>query len=227
MLECSRTRQLEQHVTLRLGDIAPDFRADTTHGRIGFHDWLQHSWSVFFSHPRDFTPVCTTELGQLARLQAQFKQRHVKLLGLSIDTVHSHDQWIQDIREVHGALVDFPIVADLDRSIADLYGMLHPNHDDAFTVRTLFIIDPAKQVRLTLTYPQNCGRNFDEVLRALDALQLSDAHSVVTPAHWNAGDDVIIPPAFSDEEARKQFPKGWRALTPYLRLTPDPRAAVS
>jgi alkyl hydroperoxide reductase subunit AhpC len=214
-------------VTLRLGDTAPDFHADTTHGRIEFHDWQQDSWAVFFSHPRDFTPVCTTELGQLAQLQAQFKQRHTKLLGLSIDTVQSHDQWLQDIRELHGTLIDFPIVADLDRSISNLYGMLHPKHDESFTVRTLFVIDPAKQIRLTLTYPQSCGRNFHEVLRTLDALQLSDAHSVITPAHWQAGDDVIIPPAFSDEEARRRFPKGWRALTPYLRVTTDPRAGVN
>ncbi|MET0533353.1 MAG: peroxiredoxin [Steroidobacter sp.] len=214
-------------MTLQLGDTAPDFHADTTHGRINFHDWLGSGWSVFFSHPRDFTPVCTTELGQLARLQPQFEQRRVKLLGLSIDTVQSHYQWIQDVREIQGAFIDFPIVSDLDRRISRLYGMLHPKHDEAFTVRTLFIIDPARKVRLTLTYPQSCGRNFDEVLRTLDSLQLSDAHSVITPAHWKSGDDVIIPPAISDEEARTQFPKGWRALSPYLRLTPDPRAAVN
>jgi len=214
-------------VTLRLGDTAPDFYADTTHGRIGYHDWLGDQWSVFFSHPRDFTPVCTTELGQLAKLQREFERRRVKLLGLSIDTVQAHHQWLQDVREIHGTVIDFPIVSDLDRSIAQLYGMLHPKHDDAFTVRTLHIIDSNKTVRLTLTYPQTCGRNFDEVLRAVDSLQLSDAHNVITPAHWRSGDEVIIPPHVADEDARQLYPKGWRSLAPYLRLTPDPREAAS
>lgn len=221
------TKPLEQHVTLRLGDPAPDFRAYTTQGRIELHDWLGASWCVFFSHPRDFTPVCTTELGQLARLQSRFEQRQVKLLGLSIDTVQSHHQWAQDVRETHGVLIDFPIIADLDRTIAQLYGMFHPNDSEAFTARSLFVIDPAKKVRLTLSYPQSCGRNFEEVLRTVDSLQLSDAHDVVTPAHWKSGEDVIIPPSFTDEEARERFPYGWRSLTPYLRLTPDPRLAVS
>ena len=209
--------------TLRLGDIAPDFTADTTEGRISFHDWLGDSWAVFFSHPRDFTPVCTTELGELALLHRHFVKRGVKLIGLSLDTVQSHHQWLQDIRETQGVAVHFPVIADLNRAIAGAYGMLHPNHDESYTVRTVFIIDPAKQIRLTITYPQSCGRNFDEVLRAIDSLQLTDTHQVATPAHWRVGDDVIIPTSISDEQANELFPKGWQALKPYLRLTPDPR----
>ena len=210
-------------MSLRLGDTAPDFAADTTRGRIEFHDWLGDSWGLLFSHPRDFTPVCTTELGQLALLARQFDRRHVKLIGLSIDNVTSHEQWLHDIRETQGSTVHFPIIADVDRSIAGLYGMLHPNHDETHTIRTVFVIDPAKKVRLTLAYPQTCGRNFEEVLRAIDSLQLTDAHGVSTPAHWRVGDDVIILPSISDEEARNRFPNGWHALKPYLRLTPDPR----
>lgn len=214
-------------MTLQLGDLAPNFSAYTTQGRIDFHDWLGHCWSVLFSHPRDFTPICTTELGQIARLQSKFEQRRVKLLGLSIDTVQSHHQWAQDVRETHGVPIDFPIVSDLDRSIARLYGMLHPNDNEAFTARAVFVIDPAKRIRLMLTYPQSCGRNFDEVLRAVDSLQVSDAHDVITPASWRSGDEVIIPPSLTDEEAQQRFPRGWRALTSYLRLTPDPSVTVS
>jgi alkyl hydroperoxide reductase subunit AhpC len=210
-------------MTLHLGDIAPDFTAESTVGRIRFHSWLGNNWGVLFSHPRDFTPVCTTELGQVALLQRHFDRRHVKLIGLSIDTVQSHEQWLQDIRETQGATVHFPVVADLERSIARLYGMLHPEHDVVSTVRSLFIIDPDKKVRLTLAYPQTCGRNFDEVLRTIDSLQLTDTHSVSTPANWRVGDDVIILPAVSDEEAEEKFPQGWQTLKPYLRLTPDPR----
>lgn len=210
-------------MTLMLGDTAPDFTAESTVGRIRFHSWLGGSWGVLFSHPRDFTPVCTTELGQVALLQRHFDRRNVKLIGLSIDTVQSHEQWLQDIRETQGASVHFPVVADLERSIARLYGMLHPRHDEVSTVRSLFVIDPDKKVRLTLAYPQTCGRNFDEVLRAIDSLQLTDAHAVSTPAHWRVGDDVIILPAVSDEEAEVRFPKGWHAAKPYLRVTPDPR----
>lgn len=213
-------------MTLRLGDTAPDFTALTTDGPIKFHDWLGDRWAVLFSHPRDFTPVCTTELGQLARLHAEFQRRGVKLLGTSIDTVQAHHQWAREVRESQGSIIDFPIIADLDRAVAGLYGMLHPNHDASFTVRSLFVIDPHKQLRLTLTYPQSCGRNFDEVLRTIDSLQLTDAHHVFTPAHWSVGDDVIIPPALADDEAHQLFGKGWRAVTPYLRLTPDPREAV-
>ena len=210
-------------MTLRLGDTAPDFTAETTRGRIEFHSWLGEGWALLFSHPRDFTPVCTTELGQVALLERQFERRGVKLIALSIDTVVSHEQWSHDIRDTVGATVHFPIIADIDRSIATLYGMLHPNHDSTHTVRTAFVIDPAKKVRLTIAYPQSCGRNFDELLRTIDSLQLTDAHGVATPAHWRVGDDVIILPAISDEEAQTRFPNGWHALKPYLRVTPDPR----
>jgi thioredoxin-dependent peroxiredoxin len=210
-------------MTLRLGDTAPDFTAETTRGRIEFHSWLGDSWALLFSHPRDFTPVCTTELGQVALLERQFERRGVKLIASSIDTVVSHEQWLHDIRDTIGATVHFPIIADIDRSIATLYGMLHPNHDSNQTVRTVFVIDPAKKVRLTIAYPQSCGRNFDELLRTIDSLQLTDAHAVATPAHWRVGDDVIILPAISDEEAQTRFPNGWHALKPYLRVTPDPR----
>jgi thioredoxin-dependent peroxiredoxin len=210
-------------MSLYIGDTAPDFTADTTQGRIGFHHWLGPHWGLLFSHPRDFTPVCTTELGQVALLHRHFERRGVKLIGLSVDTVQSHQQWLLDVRETQGTNVHFPIIADVDRSVAKLYGMLHPNHDELFTVRTVFVIDPAKKVRLTIAYPQTCGRNFDELLRVIDSLQLSDAHSVSTPAHWRVGDDVIILPSISDEDAFGRFPKGWHALKPYLRLTPDPR----
>ena len=211
-------------MSLQLGDTAPDFTAETTRGKIGFHEWLGSSWGLLFSHPRDFTPVCTTELGQVARLEPEFARRGVKLIGLSIDNVVSHEQWLHDIRDTHGVNVHFPIVADVDRSIAKLYGMLHPNHDSNHTVRTVFVVDPAKKVRLTIAYPQSCGRNFDELLRAIDSLQLTDAHGVATPAHWRAGDDVIILPSITDEEAHSRFPAGWHAPKPYLRLTPDPHA---
>jgi alkyl hydroperoxide reductase subunit AhpC len=211
-------------MTLRLGDTAPDFRAETTRGRIDFHAWLGDSWGLLFSHPRDFTPVCTTELGRLALLERDFERRHVKLLGLSIDTVFSHEEWLLDIRETQGATVHFPIVGDLDRSVALSYGMLHPEHDSNHTVRTVFVIDPAKKVRLTIAYPQTCGRNFDEILRAIDSLQLTDSCAVATPVNWRAGDDVIILPSITDEEARGKFPRGWHAIRPYLRVTPDPRA---
>ena len=210
-------------MTLRLGDPAPDFTAETTRGKIEFHAWLGDSWGLLFSHPRDFTPVCTTELGQLALLARHFERRNVKLMGLSMDTVVSHEQWVHDIRDTYGTNVHFPIVSDIDRSVATLYGMLHPNHDSTHTVRTVFIIDPAKQIRLTIAYPQTCGRNFDELLRAIDSLQLTDAHGVATPAHWRVGDDVIVLPSISDEEADAKFPNGWRAIKPYLRVTPDPR----
>ena len=209
-------------MSLRLGDPAPDFTAETTRGKIAFHDWLGDSWALLFSHPRDFTPVCTTELGRVALLERDFARRGVKLIGLSIDTVVSHEQWLLDIRETQGTNVHFPIIADIDRSIATLYGMLHPNHDSNHTVRTVFVIDPAKKVRLTIAYPQSCGRNFDELLRVIDSLQLTDAHGVATPAHWRVGDDVIILPSISDDEARTRFPRGWHAFKPYLRVTPDP-----
>jgi alkyl hydroperoxide reductase subunit AhpC len=212
-------------MALQLGDIAPDFTADSTMGRLHFHDWLNDSWAILLSHPRDFTPVCTTELGYLARLKPEFAQRGVKVVGLSLDTVQSHEQWSQDIRETQGTAINFPIISDLDRSVATLYDMLHPQHDPYHTVRTVFVIDPRKRVRLTMTYPQTCGRNFDELLRVIDSLQLTDGYSVATPANWQSGDDVIIVPAVTDDDARIRFPRGWEATKPYLRITPDPRFA--
>ena len=208
---------------LHLGQIAPDFLAQSTIGPLRLHKWLGHHWALFFSHPRDFTPVCTTELGALARLQSHFEARKVKLLGLSLDTVHSHEIWAQEIREVHGAPILFPIIADLDRSICEQYEMIHPQADAHHTVRTVFIIDPQKKIRLTMTYPQSCGRNFAELLRVIDSLQLSDQHPVFTPANWQRGEEVIIAPTLSDANAYAEFPDGWRAPKPYLRLTADPQ----
>jgi len=208
---------------LQLGDTAPNFSANTTDGEIDFHQWAGNSWVVLFSHPKDFTPVCTTELGYVARLKPEFDQRGVKAIGLSVDALESHRKWADDIRETQGHALNFPIIADSDRQVARLYGMIHPQHDELYTVRTVFVIDPKKKIRLTITYPQTAGRNFDEILRVLDSLQLTDAHSVSTPVNWHTGDDVIIVPSVSDADARTRFPKGWRAQKPYLRLTPDPR----
>jgi alkyl hydroperoxide reductase subunit AhpC len=214
-------------MTLRLGDTAPDFQAETTAGPIRFHDWLGDDWGVLFSHPRDFTPVCTTELGYVARLRPEFERRGVKTLGLSIDPLDSHEGWAADILETQGHAVNFPIIADPDRKVADLYGMIHPAHDEVHTVRTVFVIDPKKKIRLFIAYPQTTGRNFDEILRVIDSLQLTDRHRVATPVNWKPGEDVIIVPAVSDEEARAKFPAGWRALKPYLRLTPPPGRAAA
>jgi alkyl hydroperoxide reductase subunit AhpC len=210
-------------MSLRLGDTAPDFHAETTQGPISFHDWLGDQWGVLFSHPRDFTPVCTTELGYVARLKPEFEKRGVKAIGLSVDPVESHAGWLRDIEVTQGHAVNFPIVADPDRKVADLYGMIHPAHDQVHTVRTVFVIDPKKTIRLLITYPQTTGRNFDEILRVIDSLQLTDSHKVATPVNWQQGEDVIIVPAVSDDEARTKFPQGWKALTPYLRLTPQPK----
>ncbi len=209
-------------MALRLGDTAPDFNAETTTGPISFHDWLGDRWGILFSHPRDFTPVCTTELGYVARLKPELDQRGVKALGLSVDPVDSHARWAADIRETQGHAVNFPIVADSDRKVAELYRMIHPAHDEVFTVRTVFVIDPKKKIRLMITYPQTTGRNFDEILRVIDSLQLTDAHRVATPVNWKQGEDVIIVPAVSDAEAKERFPQGWRTLKPYLRVTPQP-----
>jgi len=209
-------------MSLRLGDTAPDFSADTTAGPIDFHRWAGDSWVVLFSHPRDFTPVCTTELGYVAKLRPEFDRRNVKAIGLSIDSVESHSGWLRDIKETQGFEPDFPIIADPQKKVAGLYGMIHPAHDEVYTVRTVFVIDPKKKIRLTITYPQTTGRNFDEILRVIDSLQLTDAHRVATPVNWKQGEDVIIVPAVTDEEARSKFPKGWKALKPYLRLTPPP-----
>ena len=210
-------------MSLRLGDVAPDFTADTTQGKLKFHDWIGSSWAVLFSHPRDFTPVCTTELGYVARLKPEFERRGVKPIGLSIDPVNSHEGWAKDIQETQGQAPNFPIIADPEKKVANLYGMIHPAHDEVYTVRTVFLIDPQKKIRLMITYPQTTGRNFDEILRVIDSLQLTDKHRVATPVNWKQGEDVIIAPAVSDEEARTKFPKGWRALKPYLRLTPQPK----
>jgi alkyl hydroperoxide reductase subunit AhpC len=210
-------------MSLRLGDVAPDFAADTTDGPIRFHDWIGNSWAILFSHPRDFTPVCTTELGYVARLKPDFEKRGVKAIGLSVDPVESHRGWAADIRETQGHALNFPIIADPDRKVANQYGMMHPSHDEVYTVRTVFVIDPSKKIRLMITYPQTCGRNFDEILRVIDSMQLTDRHKVATPVNWKQGEDVIIVPAVTDEEAKQRFPGGWKALKPYLRLTPQPK----
>jgi alkyl hydroperoxide reductase subunit AhpC len=208
---------------IRLGDIAPDFTAQTSQGPLDFHKYLADGWGILFSHPKDFTPVCTTELGAVAKLIPEFKKRGVRVLALSVDSSKSHEGWIADINETQHCKVDYPIVADEDRKIANLYGMIHPNASDTFTVRTVFVIDPKKKVRLTLTYPAPVGRNFDELLRVVDALQLADRASVATPANWKQGEDVIISPAIQDpEELKKKFPKGFKTLKPYLRVTPQP-----
>lgn len=212
-------------MTLRLGDVAPDFEADTTDGRIKFHDWVGSKWAILFSHPKDYTPVCTTELGYVARLKPEFDKLNVKPIGLSVDPVDSHRGWAKDIAETQGHALNFPIVADPEKKVANLYGMMHPAHDEVFTVRTVFVIDPAKKIRLMITYPQTCGRNFDEILRVIESLQLTDGYKVATPVNWKSGEDVIIVPSLADEDAKKLF-KGWRALKPYLRLTPDPRGAA-
>jgi alkyl hydroperoxide reductase subunit AhpC len=209
-------------MSLRLGDNAPDFTAETSAGPIRFHEWIGDRWAILFSHPRDFTPVCTTELGYVARLRPEFDRRGVKVLGLSIDPLDAHARWARDIQETQGHAPDFPLIADPDRKVANLYGMMHPAHDEVFTVRTVFVIDPRKKIRLMITYPQTTGRNFDEILRVVDSLQLTDAHRVATPVNWRPGEDVIIVPAVTDEEARAKFPAGWKALKPYLRLTPQP-----
>ncbi|SIO72567.1 1-Cys peroxiredoxin [Burkholderia sp. GAS332] len=210
-------------MSLHLGDIAPDFEQHSSIGRIRFHDWLGDSWGVLFSHPADFTPVCTTELGLTAKLASQFGTRNVKTIALSVDSVQSHREWIRDINETQSANIDFPIVADADRKVSQLYDMIHPSASETFTVRSLFVIDPKKKVRLMITYPASTGRNFDEVLRVIDSLQLTDNYQVATPANWKHGDDVMIVPSLIDEEAiRQKFPKGYRALRPYLRMTPQP-----
>ncbi|WP_029919318.1 peroxiredoxin [Nevskia soli] len=210
-------------MSLQLGDIAPDFEAETTQGKIKFHDWLGNSWGVLFSHPKDYTPVCTTELGYTAKLKPEFDKRGVKAIGLSVDALGAHEGWSKDIEETQGHAVNFPMIADADRKVSTLYGMIHPNASDTFTVRSLFIIDPNKKIRLTITYPASTGRNFDEVLRVIDSLQLTDKHKVATPVNWKQGEDVIIVPSVKDEDAQKLFPKGWKALKPYLRLVPQPK----
>ncbi|MDA2944786.1 MAG: peroxiredoxin [Actinomycetota bacterium] len=210
-------------MSVRIGDTAPDFTAPTTHGDITFHDWLGDSWGVLFSHPKDFTPVCTTELGTVARLLPEFERRNVKVIGLSVDPVDSHERWEADIAETQGTPVNFPMIGDPERTVADLYDMIHPNANDTLTVRSVFVIGPDKKVKLTLTYPASTGRNFDELLRVIDSLQLTARFKVATPADWRDGDDVIIGSAVTDEEAQTLFPGGWTTVKPYLRVLPQPR----
>ncbi len=208
--------------TLRLGDIAPDFHAETTEGPINFYEWLGDSWGVLFSHPADFTPVCTTELGTVANYVPEFKKRNTKVIALSVDGLESHKEWIKDINETQNTTVNFPIIADEDKKIATLYDMLHPNASEKFTVRSVFVIGPDKKIKLTLTYPASTGRNFDELLRVIDSLQLTANYSVATPANWKDGEDVVITPAVPDSDIPAKFPKGHTPIKPYLRITPQP-----
>ncbi len=209
-------------MAIRLGDEAPDFTAVTTEGTIEFHEWIGDGWAILFSHPADYTPVCTTELGTVAKLKPEFDRRNVKVVGLSVDPLDSHQGWIADINETQGTSVNFPIIADADRVVADLYDMIHPNALNNLTVRSVFVIGPDKKVKLTLTYPASTGRNFDEILRIIDSLQLTSEYKVATPANWQDGDDCIVVPALSDEEATEKFPKGFTRIKPYLRVTPQP-----
>jgi len=209
-------------MALRLGDEAPNFTAETTEGTINFHEWLGNGWGILFSHPKDFTPVCTTELGTMARLMPEFKKRSVKILAISVDPIDSHKGWIKDINETQNCTVSYPIIADPEKKVAQLYDMIHPNALDNMTVRSVFIIGADKKVKLMLTYPASTGRNFDELLRVVDSLQLTAQYKVATPANWKHGEDCIITPAVSDADAKNLFPKGWKAVKPYLRLTPQP-----
>lgn len=209
-------------MSLRLGDEVPDFTQESTQGPINLYEWMGDGWAVLFSHPADFTPVCTTELGMVAALKPEFDKRNVKVIGLSVDPVDSHKKWSEDIAETQGATLNFPLLADADRKVAQLYDMIHPSADSTATVRSVFIIDPKKKLRLTLTYPAPTGRNFDELLRVIDSLQLTDNEKVATPANWKDGDDVVILPSITNEEADKLFPKGYKELKPYLRMTPQP-----
>jgi len=209
-------------MAIRLGDEAPDFTAETTEGTLNFHEWKGDSWAVLFSHPKDFTPVCTTELGRVAGLKPDFDKRNTKVIGLSVDAIDNHGAWEDDIEDVTGHRLNFPLIADTDRKVSDAYDMIHPNANDTLTVRSVFVIGPDNKVKLTLTYPASTGRNFDEILRVIDSLQLTANHKVATPSDWKDGEDVIIVPAVSDEDAKEQFPGGWDAKKPYLRLTPQP-----
>jgi alkyl hydroperoxide reductase subunit AhpC len=209
-------------MALRLGDIAPDFTAETTEGPINFHEWIGDGWAVLFSHPKDFTPVCTTELGYVAKCKPDFDSRGVKVIGLSVDSGDSHKRWAADIEETQGTALNFPVIADPDHKIAELYDMIHPEISDIFTVRSVFVIGPDKKIKLSITYPASTGRNFDEILRVIDSLQLTAKYSVATPVNWKDGDDVIIVPSLSDEAAKEKFPNGWNAVKPYLRITPQP-----
>jgi alkyl hydroperoxide reductase subunit AhpC len=210
-------------MALQLGDEAPDFTAETTEGKVEFHKWVGNSWAVLFSHPKDFTPVCTTELGRVAALKPEFDKRHVKVIGLSVDPLGSHKEWSKDIQDTTGHAPNFPLIADADRKVANLYGMIHPNANDTLTVRSVFVIGPDKKIKLTLTYPASTGRNFDELLRVIDSLQLTANHKVATPSDWKHGQDVIIVPSLSEEDAKKLFPGGWKTVKPYLRVVPQPK----
>jgi alkyl hydroperoxide reductase subunit AhpC len=209
-------------MALRLGDEAPNFTAETTEGTINFHQWLGDGWGILFSHPKDFTPVCTTELGYMAKVAGEFKKRNVKVLAISVDPLESHKGWIGDINETQGCQVSYPLIADPEKKVAMLYDMIHPNAMDNMTVRSVFVIGPDKKVKLMLTYPASCGRNFDELLRVVDSLQLTAKFKVATPVNWKDGQDCIITPAVSDAEAKTLFPKGFKAVKPYLRITPQP-----
>src|SRR5256714_12845479 len=209
-------------MALRVGDVAPNVSAETTGVTVDSHEWLGKSWGVLFSHPKDFTPVCTTELGEASRLKPEFKNRNVKVIGLSVDPADSHKRWAEDIRETQGSTLNFPVIADPDHKVAELYDMIHPEISDVFTVRSVFIIGPDKKVKLMITYPASTGRNFDEILRVIDSLQLTAKYSVATPVNWKDGDDVIIVPSMSDEAAQQKFPGGWKTLKPYLRVVPQP-----
>ena len=209
-------------MSLRLGDQVPDFTQDSTEGPIAFHDWMGGSWTVLFSHPADFTPVCTTELGMLAKLKPEFEKRNTKVIGLSVDPKDSHEKWAKDIEETQGAKLNYPLLADHDRKVAELYDMIDQNAEATATVRSVFVIDPNKKLRLSLTYPAPTGRNFNELLRVIDSLQLTDNEKVATPVNWQDGDDVVILPSISNEDAEKLFPKGFKELKPYLRMTPQP-----
>ncbi|MCE2439246.1 MAG: peroxiredoxin [Candidatus Latescibacteria bacterium] len=207
---------------LRLGDDAPDFTAETTEGTVRFHEWLGDGWGILFSHPADFTPVCTTELGVVAKLKSEFEKRDVKVIGVSVDPLDSHNGWVSDINETQNTTMNFPLIADPDKTVASMYDMIHPNEDDKATVRSVFVIGPDKKVKLTLTYPASTGRNFAEILRVIDSLQLTAYHQVATPVNWEDGEDCIIVPAVTDEEATEKFPKGFTTIKPYLRYTPQP-----
>lgn len=209
-------------MSVRIGDDAPNFTAETTEGEINFYDYLGDDWGVLFSHPKDFTPVCTTELGAAAKLKPEFDKRGVKIIGLSVDPSDAHEKWSADIEETQGARVNFPLIADSDKKVADLYDMIHPNASDTATVRSVFVIGPDKKIKLSLTYPASTGRNFDEILRVIDSLQLTAKHSVATPANWKNGEDVIIVPAVTNEQAKEKFPDGWNEIKPYLRVVKQP-----
>ena len=211
-------------MALQLGDTAPDFTAETTEGSIRFHEWIGDQWAVLVSHPKDFTPVCTTELGEASRLKGEFEKRGVKLIGLSVDDVNAHRKWAEDIRETQRQELNFPLIGDKGGAVADLYGMIHPKANDTLTVRSVFVISPDRKIRLMITYPASTGRDFDEILRVIDSLQLTSRFQVATPVNWRSGEDVIIVPSVSDEEARKKFPEGWEAPRPYLRIVKQPRS---